>query len=92
MLEPDKDVQIHNLKLENEMLKNKLWLLTGCSGFGDSDGMNGTCVDCSYDDEIMWRRCRLFQHSFHEFNSWVYEKKKEIENKKEKHDDACFEF
>ena len=43
-----------------EDLKNKIKLLTGCSGFGDGDGTCGGCVECYYDNQETWLRCSAF--------------------------------
>lgn len=28
-----------------------------CSEFGNLDGMNGTCVDCSKDNDVLFKAC-----------------------------------
>ena len=45
----------------NERNEVKIRLLTGCSGFGDYDPMNGSCVDCSINNEKQWTKCREFK-------------------------------
>lgn len=47
--------------IELKRAQEKLFLLTGCPYFGDMDGMNGSCVDCSIDNEELWNRCRNFE-------------------------------
>lgn len=56
-----------NQEYENQRLRDKIALLTGCAGFGDCDGMNGSCVECSYDNPITFQRCHLFQTAFHQY-------------------------
>lgn len=49
---------------ENELLRKKLQMLTGCGGFGDCDGMNGSCVDCYYENPTLNMQCSQFQGKF----------------------------
>ena len=62
---------LHNEQLENHRLRLKLELLTGCKGFGDADGMDGSCVECSYNDPKQFERC-------HTFRDWLREYKNRI--------------
>ena len=51
-----------------EVLGEKLFLLTGCSGFGSQDGTDGSCVECYAERPDQHERCCLFQaaaHSYH---------------------------
>ena len=66
-----------NLSYLNERNEGKVKLLTGCLGFGDFDPMNGSCVECSYDDEEQWKKCREFREKMHEY---LNEKWKQEEN------------
>lgn len=56
----------HDL-IEND-LRQKLFLLTGCGCFGSSDGMNGSCVYCSIENEEQWRRCCAFEKMINTYN------------------------
>lgn len=50
-----------NTEYENERLKNKLKILTGCESYGDSDGMDGSCVECYHRNPILQMKCSQFQ-------------------------------
>lgn len=53
-----------NQNRENELLREKLEMLTGCSGFGNCDGMDGSCVDCYYENPTLNMQCSQFQGKF----------------------------
>ena len=55
-----------NLSYLNERNEEKVKLLSGCIGFGDDDPMNGSCVECSIDNEEQWKKCREFREKLHE--------------------------
>ena len=57
-----------------EKLRDKIFLLTGCAGFGDCDGTDGGCIDCLYDNPQQHKRCYLFQNTFHQYRKEKYEK------------------
>ena len=57
-----------------QKLHDKLFLLTGCGSFGDSDGTNGSCVDCCYNNPQMFERCNLFQSVFHQYRKQKFDK------------------
>ena len=42
-------------------LNKRLEKLTGCSEFGMLDGMNGACIECSYDEKELFDRCWNFR-------------------------------
>ena len=67
-----------NMSYQNERNEEKLKLLTGCVGFGDPDPMNGSCVECSIDNEEQWTKCREFKEKFHDAmkEKWEREKNK----------------
>lgn len=50
-----------------QRLRDKIALLTGCAGFGDSDGTIGSCVDCYFNDPQLHQRCHLFQSAFQQY-------------------------
>ena len=56
-----------NNEYENQRLRDKIALLTGCAGFGDCDGTDGGCVYCSCDNTQLHQRCHLFQSVFHQY-------------------------
>ena len=64
-----------NGKRENELLHKKLKMLTGCTCFGDCDGMNGSCVDCYYDNPKLNMECSQFQGKFARMLRAEYESK-----------------
>lgn len=51
-----------NKDYENERLRKKLNLLTGCPYYGDHDSMNGSCVDCHYETPELQMECSKFQN------------------------------
>lgn len=53
-----------NADYEENLLREKLGMLTGCTCFGDCDGMNGSCVDCHYDNPTLNMQCSQFQGKF----------------------------
>lgn len=42
-------------------LRNRLKKLSGCGDFGRHDGMNGSCVECFYEDRDLFDRCCNFE-------------------------------
>lgn len=56
-----------NDDLREESLRNRLFLLTGCSCFGEQDGMTGCCVECSYENIDLFDRCTMFQKAVREY-------------------------
>lgn len=72
---------LHNEEYENERLRQKLLLLTGCQAFGDMDGMDGACVACNKDHRCLADRCYLFSEAY--IRWWKKEQReKEKENNK----------
>lgn len=57
-----------------QKLQDKVFLLTGCAGFGDSDGTNGSCVECLYNNPQTFERCNLFQSAFHQYRKEKFKK------------------
>ena len=62
-------VFLHNSDLELNSLRERLFLLGGCSKFGCVDGMDGSCVECSYNDEHLFDRCRRFSKMWREYQA-----------------------
>ena len=52
---------LRNQELITENLRNRLFKLTGCRDFGNLDGMNGACIECSYEDKELFNRCWNFK-------------------------------
>ena len=65
-----------NMSYQNERNEEKLKLLTGCAGFGDADPMDGSCVDCSYNDEAQWIKCEEFREKLHDVMKEKWEREK----------------
>ena len=42
-------------------LRERLYKLTGCHDFGNVDGMNGTCIDCFYNNRPLFDKCWNFK-------------------------------
>ena len=38
-----------------------MYKITGCREFGNLDGMNGACVECSYNEKELFERCWNFR-------------------------------
>jgi len=75
-------VLVKNLSYQNERDEEKLKLLTGCAGFGDCDPMNGSCVECSYNDEERWIKCKEFREKLHDALNEKMEKEKSATKRK----------
>ena len=73
-----------NMSYQNERNEEKLKLLTGCAGFGDCDPMNGSCVECSYNNEAQWTKCREFGEKLHAALTEKMEKEKNAAKRKKK--------
>ena len=54
-------IYLHNTELELENLRERMYKITGCRDFGNLDGMNGTCVECSYNDKKLFYKCWNFK-------------------------------
>lgn len=54
---------LHNTELELESLRKRMEKLTGCREFGYLDGMNGNCIECSYDNKKLFDKCWNFKFS-----------------------------
>ena len=72
-------VIIHNLESQLDIALDKVEYLTGCSHFGESDGMNGSCVECSYDRPELWKRCFPFNSIFWPWHCEKYKERKKYE-------------
>jgi len=55
---------LKNTEYANKILREKLKMLTGCSGFGNQDCMDGSCVDCYYEEPELHAKCCQFQNEF----------------------------
>lgn len=51
---------LHNAECELESLRKRMKKLTGCCEFGALDGMNGSCVECFYNDRKLFEKCEQF--------------------------------
>jgi len=58
---------LRNKDLIIEKLRWKLELLTGCVAFGDSDGTDGGCVECYYNNLSQWTRCEAFREAWQQY-------------------------
>lgn len=58
---------LHNEEYRIKKLQQKLELLTGCSGFGSSDGTDGSCIDCYYENLPQWTRCNAFAEAWDKY-------------------------
>ena len=75
---------IMNAQMREDMLRDRLYLLSGCRCFGEADGTNGVCVECSYNNPELHERCLLFHMSAHQYINQKYSKmRKECLERKE---------
>ena len=52
---------LHNSEYVVDSLRMRLKKLTGCNDFGNVDGMNGSCVECFYDNRELFNKCWNFR-------------------------------
>ena len=52
---------LHNSEDQVDSLRERLYKLTGCYDFGNVDGMNGSCVECYYDNRELFEKCWNFK-------------------------------
>ena len=55
------EIMVLNGEMVEDNLRDRLFLLTGCSNFGGQDGTDGACIDCYYNNRDLHERCCLFQ-------------------------------
>lgn len=65
---------IMNGDMMQDILRDKLFILTGCHDFGSSDGMNGSCVECCYENRALFDRCCLFGDAYRKYESLKIER------------------
>lgn len=46
------------------LTERKVTFLTGYPAFGNSDGTDGTCVECFYNNKALFERCKKFQKEY----------------------------
>lgn len=56
---------ILNDNIVEKSLRDRLYLLSGCHNFGENDGTDGVCYDCSINNKELFERCCLFQTAAH---------------------------
>ena len=61
------EIMVRNRGYINELLRDRLFLITGCRDFGGQDGTNGSCVECFYHNPELHNRCCLFQMTAHNY-------------------------
>ena len=52
---------IHNDEYIIDELRKRLYKLTGCGNFGGVDGMDGSCIECSYNNAKLFEKCENFK-------------------------------
>ena len=52
---------LNNAEYHIKSLQQRLYKLTGCSEFGNVDGMNGSCVECFYENRELFDKCEKFK-------------------------------
>lgn len=61
------EIFLMNSKYTEKMLRDRLFLLTGCHDFGGQDGTVGCCVECCYENRELFDRCCIFKDAFHRY-------------------------
>lgn len=61
------EVMVNNKDYVIDILRDRLFLITGCREFGGQDGTNGGCVECFYNTPDLHNRCCLFQMAMHSY-------------------------
>lgn len=61
------EIFVMNAEMCNDILRDRLFLLSGCRDFGGQDGTNGSCCDCFHNNRDMFERCCLFQGAAHTY-------------------------
>lgn len=61
------EIMVRNSGYVNELLRDRLFLITGCRDFGGQDGTDGGCVECFYHNPELHNRCCLFQMMAHNY-------------------------
>jgi hypothetical protein len=69
---------LNNQEYKEEILREKLFMLSGCRNFGGPDGMNGTCIECFHENRSLHDRCYYFSCALDD-----YRRKKLMEKKNE---------
>ena len=59
------EIFVFNHEYTESVLRDRLFLLSGCHDFGGQDGTNGSCVECCYNNPELHERCCLFQAAVH---------------------------
>lgn len=67
------EICILNNDMVEDILRDRLYLLSGCRNFGGQDGTDGSCIDCYITNKNLHQRCRLFQTSAHMYLTTKYE-------------------
>lgn len=74
---------LKNTQYQLELAEDKVEYFTGCRAFGESDGMNGSCVECSYECHALWEKCHPFNTIFWPWHCDRANQRKEYEETKE---------
>jgi len=67
------EICILNNEMMEDILRDRLYLLSGCRNFGGQDGTDGSCIDCYITNRDLHQRCCLFQTSAHMYLTTKYE-------------------
>ena len=55
------NIFLRNNKYTEDLLRERLKKLTGCTNFGGIDGMDGACVECFYTNRALFDKCEKFK-------------------------------
>ena len=76
------EIMVRNRSYVNELLRDRLFLITGCRDFGGQDGTNCSCVECFYHNPELHNRCCLFQMTAHNYILQKHSQNTVLDNKK----------
>lgn len=66
------EIEIHNQNLIIQDYMDRLFLITGCDGYGEPDGTDGVCLYCNENNLQRFRRCKLFADMYDKFKKERY--------------------
>ena len=61
------EIFLMNSRYTEDTLRDRLFLLTGCSHFGEADGTCGSCAECCYENVELFDRCCIFRDAFRKY-------------------------
>ena len=78
------EIYVINADRTEENLRKRLFLLTGCRDFGDSDGTVGSCIDCSFEHPDMFNRCDAFKDMIRAYDGYSEKRRRYRDERSER--------